>query len=276
MAIVIAIVIATATAIVVGPETIHLWLYRYHYHYHYHYRCWLGQFGRTCYNLLMQFRRRTGTIIVVLILLTYAGALQMLRPCSLMDARPVEAQGYPAPSATHAAYPPPAVPTATLHPTNTPPRGTPSPTVRQAPSILPTPATPTLRSATSPTATAVTGSVTPTATSTSDVVIVLPPTVTRRAPAATLGPIQQQAAPATAQAVTVTTTRTEEPVPTPTAESDLPSADLLPPVANRQSGPGVLFTLLAGAVVAALAWWIWKKWLASGADAMPENPEEPR
>lgn len=63
---------------------------------------------------------------------------------------------------------------------------------------------------------------------------------------------------------------------TATAEFELPSAALLPPVADRQSGPGVAFTLVAGVALAAIAWWVWRRWLASGADGMPENPKEPR
>ncbi|MFQ5855138.1 MAG: hypothetical protein ACE5LU_05795 [Anaerolineae bacterium] len=211
----------------------------------------------------MHFHRRTAIVSAALMLI-YAVTLHTLSSLTPTDGGAAQAQDYPPPSATLDGYPQPAVPTPTSPPTNTPVRLSPTPTPMRRQT-----ATPQLHSPT-PTSTG-----TPPITLTPAITIGLPPTATRRAPAATQEPLEQPVVLSPTAPGTVTPTPATEPAETPTPpETGLPLADLLPPVADRQTGPGTALTLLAGLVLAGLAWWVRQRWFTASVPAGVQNGED--
>lgn len=227
----------------------------------------------------MQFRRPAATVVAVLMLLIYAGALRPLDSHTATEGGPAWAQGYPEPSATQRAYPPPAIatatrerhtpspspasPTATRRPTNGPPRMSPTTPPRKTPSIVMGNATPTRQPIASPRPTATTSQATPVATPTSGIVILLPATATEPADAVTSMPLEQTVGPpSTRPGVSTAVARVEPPV-VPAPELDFPVEGQLPPVVDQGREVGVGLTLLAGVIMAGLAWWVWKHWLTT-------------
>lgn len=224
----------------------------------------------------MQLRRQRAVIGLLLIPI-YVILLRALPSLMSTDHGPAWAQGYPnpSPSPTSAGYPGPAPtdtipPTASETPTVTVVPGSPEPT-----SIETQTAAPTAPLDETPSATATETEATSQPTQTVPP-IALPPTRPVASPTsqeATEEPATPSPTPLATTTATATVTVTLAPGTLSASEASRPDADLLPPVADRRWEPSIALSLLAGALLAGLAWRVWRRWFAPAVSNSPDDDE---